>query len=83
MPEIALSFLGTNHPRALNLTEGPELARLRKFFKTIMITFTHRKGKKKIESIVPRGGFEHFEWNKDKNDGVVQSTTVQVRYTVC
>lgn len=81
MPEVALGFLGTTHPRALNLNEGPELSKLRKFFKGILITFTHRKGKKKIESIVPRGGFEQFEWNKDKSEGVVQSTTVQVHST--
>ena len=79
MPEVALSFLGTTHPRALNLREGPELAKLKKFFKGIFITFTHRKGRKKIESIIPRGGLEQFEWNKDKNEGVVQTTTVQVR----
>ncbi|KAG8217323.1 putative argonaute-like protein [Butyriboletus roseoflavus] len=80
MPEVALGFLGTTHPRALNLNEGPELSKLRKFFKGIFITFTHRKGKKKIESIVPRGGFEQFEWNKDKSEGVVQSTTVQAYF---
>lgn len=79
MPEIALSFLGTTHPRALNLSEGPDLAKLKKFFGGILVTFTHRKGKKKILSIVPRAGFEQFEWNKDKNEGVVQTTTVQVR----
>ena len=82
MPEVALGFLGTSHPRALNLSEGPELARLRKFFKGILITFTHRKARKKIDSIVPRGGFEQFEWNKDKHEGVVQTTTVQVRSTL-
>jgi len=78
MPEVALSFLGTTHPRALNLNEGPELAKLKKFFWGILVTFTHRKGKKKILSIVPRAGLEQFEWNKDKNEGVVQTTTVQV-----
>lgn len=79
MPEVALNFLGTSHPRALNLSEGPELLKLRKFFKGIFVTFTHRKGKKKVESIVPRGGAQQFEWNKDKHEGVTQSTTVQVR----
>ncbi|KAI9569067.1 Piwi domain-containing protein [Boletus coccyginus] len=80
MPEIALSFLGTTHPRALNLSEGPDLAKLKKFFGGILVTFTHRKGKKKILSIVPRAGFEQFEWNKDKNEGVVQTTTVQAYF---
>ncbi|KAH0830397.1 hypothetical protein J3R83DRAFT_1791 [Lanmaoa asiatica] len=80
MQEVALGFLGTTHPRALNLNEGPELSRLRKFFKGIWITFTHRKGRRKIESIIPRAGFEPFEWNKDRAEGVMQNTTVQTYF---
>ncbi|KAF8558461.1 Piwi-domain-containing protein [Imleria badia] len=80
MPEVALSLLGTNHARSLNLDEGANLAKLRKFFKGVFVTFTHRKGKKKIESIIPRAGSAQFEWNKDKHEGVVQTTTVQAYF---
>ncbi|KAN0075335.1 Piwi domain containing protein [Tylopilus felleus] len=78
MVEVAMRFMGAQlHPRVLNLSEGPELARLKKFFKGVLITFTHRKGKKKIESIVPRAGAQKFEWNRDD---VTQSTTVEAYF---
>jgi len=79
MIDVALSFLGSErNPRALNLQEGsPDLSKLRKFFKTVLITFTHRKGKKKIESIVPRAGAQTFEWTR--ND-IEQSTTVEAYF---
>lgn len=79
MPEVAVKFLRANNPRALNMSEGAELSKLRKFFKGVFITFTHRRGKKKIESIVPRAGSAQFEWNKNKTEGIVQTITVQVR----
>ncbi|KAF8436955.1 Piwi domain-containing protein [Boletus edulis BED1] len=81
MPEVALNFLGSTHPRDLNLSErDPKLAKLKKFFSGIFITFTHRKNKKKIQSIIPQAGSQKFEWNKDKNEGVVQTTTVQAYF---
>lgn len=80
MPEVALSFLNSNNPRDLNMSEGPNLAKLKKFFSGVLVTFTHRKGRKKIDSIVPRAGSQQFEWNKDKNDGVVQNITIQVLF---
>lgn len=81
MIEVALGFLGSTNPRSLHLSDGQDLAKLKKFFKDVFVTFTHRKSKKKIESIVPHGGHQQFEWNKDREGGVVQNTTIQVRST--
>jgi eukaryotic translation initiation factor 2C len=53
MQDVALSFLGAPDLRDLNISDGQQLARLKKFFEGIFITFTHREGKKKIGSIVP------------------------------
>ncbi|KAN0097871.1 hypothetical protein V8E55_002317 [Tylopilus felleus] len=53
----SFQLIGTeHHPRVLNLSEGPELMRLKKFFKSVFVTFTHHKGKKKITLIVPGRG---------------------------
>ncbi|KIJ60652.1 hypothetical protein HYDPIDRAFT_43184 [Hydnomerulius pinastri MD-312] len=78
MPEVVLSFLGTSDSRALRIDESHlDWPRLKRFFKSIFITFTHRKGKKKINGLVPRAGRVEFEREKD---GVVKKTTVQAYF---
>ncbi|KAF8840966.1 Piwi-domain-containing protein [Paxillus ammoniavirescens] len=78
MIEVILGFLGTSHPRALNIdSTSPDWSKLRHFFKSILVTFTHRKGKKKIASLVPRAGSVEFEREKD---GVTQRTTIQAYF---
>ncbi|KAF9228654.1 Piwi-domain-containing protein [Gyrodon lividus] len=78
MPEVVLSFLGTSHPRALNIDDhSPEWPKLKRFFKSLFVTFTHRKGRKKITSLVPRAGAIEFEREKD---GITQRTTIQAYF---
>ncbi|KAF9239655.1 Piwi domain-containing protein [Melanogaster broomeanus] len=78
MPEVVLSFLETQNPRALNIDDQHQSWRkLNVFFKSLFVTFTHRKGRKKITKLVPRAGAVEFEKEKD---GVTQRMTVQAYF---
>ncbi|KIJ57436.1 hypothetical protein HYDPIDRAFT_171697, partial [Hydnomerulius pinastri MD-312] len=58
MPEVVLSCLWMSDSCALRINEGhPDWPRLKRFFKSIFITFTRRKGKKNINNLAPHAGW--------------------------